>query len=417
MIFNRKNKQFRTPISLDLGYYNDVVIKVFGESIKDVAYAFAPDVDQYVDSQKKIDITKKYGNIGWACYYNMFTKNKFGDQVKYLSSEITELTIRTPDEFDKSGVVIKSGIEYKFIRIMTPFNNSTGFDFIVSKNNDLDIIIKEIDRRRNTANITEKELPKLIGIDIKYLEDKIMGVLIDEKYREFCRTHNIASKKAFIFHGLPGNGKTSFINYLRVLASQNNIKEYIIGSAKEFMESVDNIVGDSTSRKLVILEEFDGYMQEKAFDKGDGEEAVNASPVTVKIQELLDGVKKLNNCVVIFTTNHPTGFDEALVRPGRIDDMIAFDAPTRDYSKDFLDLFGSDIVTPDFKKLIIEELYSSDTKVSYAMLKKIIDILCEFKFYNPDKPITNENVLSAIKSVQNVQNKSKKTRKTKSNMI
>jgi chaperone BCS1 len=46
--------------------------------------------------------------------------------------------------------------------------------------------------------------------------------------------------------------------------------------------------------------------------------------------EYLDGYFSLKNCIVIMTTNHPEKLDPALIRPGRVDYHIHFDAPTND---------------------------------------------------------------------------------------
>lgn len=40
--------------------------------------------------------------------------------------------------------------------------------------------------------------------------------------------------------------------------------------------------------------------------------------------EILDGYKYFNECIILMTTNHPELLDEAVVRPGRMDDPICF---------------------------------------------------------------------------------------------
>lgn len=40
--------------------------------------------------------------------------------------------------------------------------------------------------------------------------------------------------------------------------------------------------------------------------------------------EVLDGYNYLNNCIVIFTSNHPELLDPAVTRPGRMDHIIEF---------------------------------------------------------------------------------------------
>lgn len=199
-----KNSNVR--MSLDLSYYNDAVISIFGDSCKDVAYTFCPDVDLYVNTKKSVDniVFSNEDGIKYSCYYNMYSKDEFGDQTKVLTSEVTECTITTPDELDSEGNRTKMGITYKFIRVITPFKNDVGYDFIITKSDEMREIIKEIDRRKGISNISEEELPKLIGFDVKELERKVMDILINDDFRKFCNKHNISSKKAFILYGEPG---------------------------------------------------------------------------------------------------------------------------------------------------------------------------------------------------------------------
>ncbi len=153
----------------------------------------------------------------------------------------------------------------------------------------------------------------------------------------------IPNKLAFFFTGSPGCGKTSLVyaianetkknivsvnlhdftnkNFLSAMTTiENNVVLFDDIDSCKFLHRRDdkvkeNNVDQMEILKMVMLSEDD----KKDFNNKFGKE------ITLDVfLEVLDGYNYLNNCIVIFTSNHPELLDPAVIRPGRMDHTIDF---------------------------------------------------------------------------------------------
>lgn len=112
-----------------------------------------------------------------------------------------------------------------------------------------------------------------------------------------------------------------------------------------------------------------------------------------KILNTLDGIDKIEDVVSIFTTNKIKMFDDAFLRPGRIDKVITYRLPTKD---DMLNFFKAYI--PEEETHFNDMLHFIDTisgDVPFATLKGICDEINIWKFNEDD--ITFEIIEEIIK--------------------
>jgi hypothetical protein len=175
-----------------------------------------------------------------------------------------------------------------------------------------------------------------------------------------------------LFHGQPGCGKTSCIKAIakhtgRHIVSISCSKITSIEALKRiFMTTKINDSQIPLTKRLYVFEEIDcGEWKDiirsrKIKDNSEGVESLKASTEVVMAEcvkiamtkacsvenkslfkmdepkftlgdllELLDGIIEMHGRMIIMTSNHPEHIDEALLRPGRIDQIVEFKKMTR----------------------------------------------------------------------------------------
>ncbi len=135
-------------------------------------------------------------------------------------------------------------------------------------------------------------------------------------------------RRGYLFHGVPGSGKTSLIRYLsRKYAKMLYLCE---GSA------APNVTGIEPPYVLVF-EDIDCRMNvlPTLASKADDDASEDAKPAVrhASLGDMLnslDGIVGNEGTIIIMTTNHRDRLDPALIRPGRIDYEVEFGYATED---------------------------------------------------------------------------------------
>ena len=137
------------------------------------------------------------------------------------------------------------------------------------------------------------------------------------------RTHRLPFRRGYLFHGPPGNGKTSV---LRAMLNGGKLDGHTIPL---FCEKTDDLyldrmfqIATSTAPSMVVLEDID-----RAFPRNPS----TLVPTRVSLAHLLnclDGLGTQEGIVVVATANDPTALDSAILRrPGRFDRVVEFPVP------------------------------------------------------------------------------------------
>lgn len=170
-------------------------------------------------------------------------------------------------------------------------------------------------------------------------------------------------KRGYLFHGIPGCGKTNFINF---------IIDYIIKEIKGIAIAIsvdqlcDNVftvikrikVVSPNIKIAIVIEDLDSADKESL----------------QMLSVFLDGSFKLNNILTLSTTNHleslPKSFTE---RPGRFDRLIGVLPPTMGETLKIIDNMnlGNSLTQEDIRQ-IASQSNSSVASIREAILQKLV---------------------------------------------
>lgn len=141
---------------------------------------------------------------------------------------------------------------------------------------------------------------------------------------DWYRERGIPYQLSFLFHGVPGSGKTSLI---AALAGEfkKPLYQLSLGDPHLTDGNLSQLLGNARDGGIILLEDIDAIFnkREKAKDIDNG--------VTFSgLLNALNGVASKEGSLIFMTTNHKEVLDPALIRPGRADVHIEFDYATKE---------------------------------------------------------------------------------------
>ena len=274
-----------------------------------------------VDYNLKKNVAVKYGprqkNIIYQIFfgtYNLtfnntilvFDYNKEGN-FKGLSHEIkyySRIIISCDDE-----EIIK-----KFVKVVVEDKN-------IILNDKLNIYIPDThgqwikyqelpNRSLSSIYIDEEDKNKILN-DIKLFTEG------EDDYNKF----GIPYKRCYLFSRIPGSGKTSFI---KAICREIGYNLSILAVSKKFdNEGLIWSISSIPERSILVVEDIDCLFQKR------GSKDDNPSLTFSNFLNILDGVLYKHGCIIFLTTNHPEKLDHALLRIGRIDEVLEFSYPKK----------------------------------------------------------------------------------------
>jgi len=210
-----------------------------------------------------------------------------------------------------------------------------------------------------------------------------------EKYESF----RFIFKRGILLYGPPGCGKSTIISLIikKVINDHKGIVIQI-GNIDE-LSACQNIIQDMRSfepdRKIfIILEDVDAYLE------------LNKSNLSILLN-FLDGTLKINNLLILATTNLPEKLTENIVsRPTRFDRNFLIDLPTRDCRKAYFESFVSKKSLKE-KNITIDQLLNNTEGFSIDHMKELI--LLTFVQNKPLQEATSEiKTMSTNPTIRNV---------------
>ena len=230
-------------------------------------------------------------------------------------------------------------------------------------------------------------------IDTIYLPSKQKKAIIDDlnyfldsktikKYKQLGITH----KRTYLFEGVPGSGKSSFIMGLASYFGYNiAIVTFTPKMTDNCLIRLLRILEDKEEKKIfIIFEDMDCIFKErKANDE-------SRNSITFSgILNALDGITTRDNMICFITTNYKQHLDSALIRPGRVDYIMKFDYVCKEQ---VLKIFTVFTECSEKANAFYEELTRFNINISVSLLQQYL-----LKYINqPSEAITNLDKLKKM---------------------
>ncbi|QSG09325.1 CDC48 family AAA ATPase [Halapricum desulfuricans] len=173
-----------------------------------------------------------------------------------------------------------------------------------------------------------------------------------------------------LLHGPPGTGKTllaralageSGVNFIHVNGPE--LLDRYVGESEESVREVFDRARQ-TAPTIVFLDEIDAI----AGRRGDSNEVTER--VVSQLLTELDGVAENPNLVVVAATNRKAAIDDALLRPGRLEEHIEVPLPDADARRKILDVHTRD--KPLDEDVDLEELVTGTEGYSGAEIEALV---------------------------------------------
>ena len=159
---------------------------------------------------------------------------------------------------------------------------------------------------------------------------------------------NVHSKKGILLYGPPGCSKTLTVKALATEAGLNflavkgaEILSMYVGESEKTLREIFRRAR-SARPSIVFFDEIDAIASKRSSSSQGG---VNV--LTTLLNEM-DGIEELRNVLVVAATNKPDVIDPALMRPGRLDNILYIGPPDFEARVEILRIwFRKSVVDPE----------------------------------------------------------------------
>lgn len=181
-----------------------------------------------------------------------------------------------------------------------------------------------------------KDLTRVISPSKDLIMEDIQEFL---NSKDWYKERSIPYKRGYMFYGKPGSGKTSLS---LALAKHFKKDAYVLNPSGVKDNELRELFRGLNKNSILLIEDIDATFNSKR-DKKDSDIKFNFSTLL----NCLDGVFSKEGVITIFTTNHISSLDEALIRKGRIDLQIEISNPTWESINSYLSLFYEKVLAID----------------------------------------------------------------------
>ncbi|KAL4939556.1 hypothetical protein BDV06DRAFT_34595 [Aspergillus oleicola] len=174
------------------------------------------------------------------------------------------------------------------------------------------------------------------------------------KFPERMKRLNVKSTKGILLYGPPGCSKTLTVKALATEAGLNfmavkgaEILSMYVGESERSLREIFR-KARSARPSIIFFDEIDAIASRRGSTSQGG---VNV--LTTLLNEM-DGIEELKSVLVVAATNKPEVLDPALMRPGRLDNILYIGPPDLEARREILNIwFSKSVIHPEVQ---VEEL-------------------------------------------------------------
>jgi transitional endoplasmic reticulum ATPase len=176
------------------------------------------------------------------------------------------------------------------------------------------------------------------------------GIELPLRHPDAFRRLGIRPAKGFLLFGPPGTGKTLLAKAVAREAEANFLAAKSADLLSKWYGESEQQVSRLFQRArqvapaVIFIDEIDSLAPARG--GGVGEPAVTERVVNTILAEM-DGLEELQGVVVVGATNRPTLLDPALLRPGRLDELVYVPVPDREARLKILHIHTSEMPLAD----------------------------------------------------------------------
>jgi transitional endoplasmic reticulum ATPase len=222
------------------------------------------------------------------------------------------------------------------------------------------------------------QMPDVRWDDIGGLTDAMRklkeGVELPLKDPEAFRRLGIRPAKGFLLYGPPGTGKTLLAKAVAREAEANFIATKSADLLSKWYGESEQQIARLFARArqvapcIIFIDELDSLVPARG-SGGLGEPQVTERVVNTLLAEM-DGIEEMQSVVVIGATNRPTLIDPALMRPGRLDELIYVTVPDKEGRRHILGIHTKKM--PLAKDVDLDALAARADKFTGADLEDLV---------------------------------------------
>ncbi|EFR05529.1 peroxisome biogenesis factor 1 [Nannizzia gypsea CBS 118893] len=270
-----------------------------------------------------------------------------------------------------------------------------------------DMILAMKEARPTAMREVFLETPSIRWSDIggqRYIKSRLQkAVERPLKKPERMKNLNISGKKGILLYGPPGCSKTMMVKALATEAGLNflavkgaEMLSMYVGESERAMREIFR-KARAASPSIIFFDEIDAIAARRDAGSHGG---INI--LTTLLNEM-DGIEELKNVLVVAATNKPEILDPALMRPGRLDNILYIGLPDMEARKEIFENWISRSDVSDHVDAIV--LASLTDGHSGAELVNICETAAELCLDDeearelPDLPIQLEHFQASLSMV------------------
>ncbi|KAK2760377.1 AAA+-type ATPase [Arachnomyces sp. PD_36] len=223
------------------------------------------------------------------------------------------------------------------------------------------------------------ETPKVRWTDIggqhdikRHLQKAVQRPL---KFPERMKRLNVNSKRGILLYGPPGCSKTLMVKALATEAGLNflavkgaEILSMYVGESERALREIFR-KARSASPSIIFFDEIDAIASKRYKGSQGG-----LNVLTTLLNEM-DGIEELKNVLVVAATNKPDVIDPALMRPGRLDNVLYIGPPDLEARKEILNIWTQKSSVSE--KVDLDQLASLTDGYSGAEIINICEVAAD----------------------------------------